>query len=168
MTSSTAPGSAAISTEDWVRSAMARRLPVPRGHRVEVSHVVHPPKEPTVHEKSTPLVLPETTQGSLADVLARWASAEPGHVAFSVRSGAGWTDVTSATFAADVASVAKGRARLAGLQHVWVIDQGDVDSLSRDGDDVDDADLDARRAALDRQSLATIIYTSGTTGRPKG
>ena len=195
-----------------------------------------------MYEKSTPLVLPETTQGSLADVPARWASAEPGHVAFSVRSGAGWTDVTSATFAADVAalakgligagigvgdavaimsrtryewtvadfalwsagavpvpiyetssaeqvewiladsgavgvivetdthlaSVEKGRARLAGLQHVWVIDQGDVDSLSRDGDDVDDAELDARRAALDRQSLATIIYTSGTTGRPKG
>ena len=52
------------------------------------------PKEPTVHEKSTPLVLPETTEGSLADVPRRWASAEPGRVAFSVRSGAGWTDVT--------------------------------------------------------------------------
>ena len=61
-----------------------------------------------MHEKSTPLVLPETTQGSLADVPRRWASAEPGRVAFSVRSGAGWTDVTSATFAADVAALAKG------------------------------------------------------------
>jgi long-chain acyl-CoA synthetase len=195
-----------------------------------------------VHEKSTPLVLPETTRGSLADVPRRWASAEPGRVAFSVRSGGGWTDVTSATFAADVAALAKGliaagigigdavaimsrtryewtvadfalwsagavpvpiyetssadqvewiladsgavgvivetdahlasvergRPRLTGLQHVWVIDQGDVDSLSRDGDDVDDAELDARREALDRESLATIIYTSGTTGRPKG
>ncbi|HEU5456612.1 MAG TPA: AMP-binding protein, partial [Nocardioides sp.] len=193
-------------------------------------------------ENSMPLVLPETTQGSLADVPLRWASAEPGRVAFSVRSGAGWTDVTAATFAADVAalakglvaagisvgdavaimsrtryewtvadfalwsagavpvpiyetssaeqvewiladsgavgvivetdahltSVEKGRPRLAGLQHVWVIDQGDIDSLSRDGDDVDDAELDGRRAALDRDSLATIIYTSGTTGRPKG
>ena len=69
---------------------------------------------------------------------------------------------------AHLASVDKGRSRLTGLQHVWVIDQGDVDSLSRDGDDVDDADLDARREALDRDSLATIIYTSGTTGRPKG
>jgi long-chain acyl-CoA synthetase len=204
--------------------------------------VVRTPKEPIVHEKSTPLVLPETSQGSLADVPRRWASAEPGRVAFSVRSGAGWTDVTSATFAADVAALAKGliaagigigdavaimsrtryewtvadfalwsagavpvpiyetssadqvewiladsgavgvivetdahlaavekgRARLTGLQHVWVIDQGDVDSLSRDGDDVDDAELAARREALDRSSLATIIYTSGTTGRPKG
>ncbi len=195
-----------------------------------------------MNEKSTSLVLPATTQGSLADVPLRWASAEPGRVAFAVRSGAGWTDVTSATFAADVAalakgligagiglgdsvaimsrtryewtvadfalwsagavpvpiyetssadqvewiladsgavgvivetgahlaSVEKGRSRLPGLQHVWVIDQGDVDSLSRDGDDVDDAELDARREALDRDTLATIIYTSGTTGRPKG
>ncbi len=199
-------------------------------------------KEPTVHEKTTPLVLPETTRGSLADVPLRWSSSEPGRVAFSVRSGGGWTDVTSATFAADVSALAKGliaagigpgdavaimsrtryewtvadfalwsagavpvpiyetsspdqvewiladsgavgvivetgahlasveqgRPRLPGLQHVWVIDQGDVDSLSRDGDDVDDAELDARRDALDRDSLATIIYTSGTTGRPKG
>jgi len=195
-----------------------------------------------VHEKSAPLVLPETISGSLGDVPLRWASAEPGRVTFSVRSGAGWTDVTAATFAADVAalakglisagigigdavaimsrtryewtvadfalwsagavpvpiyetssadqvewiladsgavgvivetdahfaSVEKGRARLAGLRHVWVIDQGDVDGLGRDGDDVDDAELEGRREALDRSSLATIIYTSGTTGRPKG
>src|SRR6478609_7961538 len=241
MTSSTAPGSAAISTEDCVRSAMARRVPAPGRHRVGCPRGAHP-KEPAVNEKSTPLVLPATTQGSLADVPLRWASAEPGRVAFAVRSGAGWTDVTSATFAADVAalakgligagiglgdsvaimsrtryewtvadfalwsagavpvpiyetssadqvewiladsgavgvivetgahlaSVEKGRSRLPGLQHVWVIDQGDVDSLSRDGDDVDDAELDARREALDRDTLATIIYTSGTTGRPKG
>jgi long-chain acyl-CoA synthetase len=195
-----------------------------------------------VHEKSTPLVLPETTRGSLADVPRRWATAEPGRVTFSVRNGGGWTDVTAATFAADVtalakglvaagigagdavaimsrtryewtvadfalwsagavpvpiyetssadqvewiladsgavaaivetdahlATVEKGRPRLPGLRHVWVIDQGDVDSLSRDGDDVDDAELDARRDALDRTTLATVIYTSGTTGRPKG
>ncbi len=51
---------------------------------------------------------------------------------------------------AHLAAVEQGRSRLHGLQHVWVIDQGDVDSLSRDGDDVDDAELDARREALDR------------------
>jgi len=50
-----------------------------------------------VNEKSTSLVLPATTQGSLADVPLRWARAEPGRVAFAVRSGPGWTDVTSAT-----------------------------------------------------------------------
>jgi len=195
-----------------------------------------------VLEKSMPLVLPATTEGSLADVPARRAATDPGAVAFSVRSGAAWTDVTAATFAADVAALAKGfiaagiapgeavgimsrtryewtvadfalwaagavpvpiyetssadqvqwiladsgavgvlveseahlaavekgRHALPGLRHVWVIDQGDVDSLSLDGNDVDDAELEARRVALDRDSLATVIYTSGTTGRPKG
>ena len=195
-----------------------------------------------MHEKSMPLVLPATTEGSLADVPARNAALDPGAVAFSVRSGSGWTDVTAASFAADVAALAKGliaagiepgeavgimsrtryewtvadfalwaagavpvpiyetsspdqvqwiladsgavgvvvetathlaavekgRDQLSGLRHVWVIDQGDVDSLSFDGNDVDDAELEARRVALDRDSLATVIYTSGTTGRPKG
>jgi len=195
-----------------------------------------------VHEKSMPLVLPATTEGSLADIPARNAAEHPGAVAFSVRSGGGWTDVTAATFAADVAALAKGliaagiapgeavgimsrtryewtvadfalwsagavpvpiyetsspdqvqwiladsgavgvvvetaahlaaveqgRGALEGLRHVWVIEQGDIDSLSQDGNDVDDAELEARRADLDRESLATVIYTSGTTGRPKG
>jgi long-chain acyl-CoA synthetase len=195
-----------------------------------------------VHEKSMPLILPETSSGSLADLPGRQASANPGKVTFSVRSGSEWTDVTAATFAADVAALAKGlmaagiapgeavgimsrtryewtvadfalwsagavpvpiyetsspdqvewiladsaavavivedaahlaaveasRSRLPGLREVWVIGQGDIDSLSQDGDDVDDADLAARRSALQRDSLATIIYTSGTTGRPKG
>ena len=195
-----------------------------------------------MHEKSMPLVLPTTTEGSLADVPARNAAEHPGAVVFSVRSGGGWTDVTAATFAADVAALAKGliaagiapgdavgimcrtryewtvadfalwaaaavpvpiyetssadqvqwiladsgavgvivetaahlaavekgRAALPGLRHVWVVDQGDIDRLSVDGDDVDDAELGARRTGLDRDSLATVIYTSGTTGRPKG
>ena len=51
---------------------------------------------------------------------------------------------------------------------MWVIDSGDVDRLSRDGDHVDDAELEGRRSGLDRESIATVIYTSGTTGRPKG
>ncbi|HQD68636.1 MAG TPA: AMP-dependent synthetase/ligase, partial [Ornithinibacter sp.] len=70
--------------------------------------------------------------------------------------------------AAHLAAVEASRSRLPGLREVWVIGQGDIDSLSQDGDDVDDADLAARRSALQRDSLATIIYTSGTTGRPKG
>ncbi len=195
-----------------------------------------------MHEKSTPLVLPATTEGSLADLPLRWASAEPGRVSFSVRSADGWTDVTAATFAADVSALAKGliaagvqqgdavgimsrtryewtvadfalwsagavpvpiyetssaeqvewiladsgavgvlvetaahlasveegRSRLERLRHVWVIDHGDIDSLSGDSGTVDDAELAARGAGLDRNTLATVIYTSGTTGRPKG
>ncbi|HEU5241221.1 MAG TPA: AMP-binding protein, partial [Ornithinibacter sp.] len=195
-----------------------------------------------MHETSTPLVLPETTDGSLADLPGRLAGADPGRVTFSVRSGGGWTDVTAATFAADVAALAKGfiaagigvgdavgimsrtryewtvadfalwsagavpvpiyetsspdqvewilpdsgavgvlvesdahltavergRERLSALRDVWVIDAGDVDRLSRDGDHVDDGELEGRRSGLDRESIATVIYTSGTTGRPKG
>ncbi len=195
-----------------------------------------------MHETSTPLVLPATNEGTLGDLPARLAADRPGRVAFSVRSGAGWTDVTSATFAAEVAALAKGflaagigvgdvvgimsrtryewtladfalwaagavpvpiyetsspdqvewilgdsgavgvlveseshlaaiervRGRLPGLAHVWVLDHGDVDTLSRDGADVEDHELTDRRAGMDRDSLATVIYTSGTTGRPKG
>ena len=59
-------------------------------------------------ENSTPLVLPETTEGSLADLPSRWADAEPDRVTFSVRSGSGWSDVTARTFADDVTALAKG------------------------------------------------------------
>ncbi|MDX8411822.1 MAG: long-chain fatty acid--CoA ligase [Mariprofundaceae bacterium] len=34
--------------------------------------------------------------------------------------------------------------------------------------EVDEAALDARLQALDRETLATLVYTSGTTGNPKG
>ncbi|WP_235950317.1 AMP-dependent synthetase/ligase [Phycicoccus flavus] len=195
-----------------------------------------------MHETSTPLVLPETREGSLGDLPGRLAADDPGRVAFSVRSEQGWTSVTSATFAAEVAALAKGfiaagievgdvvgimsctryewtladfalwsagavpvpiyetssadqvewilsdsgavgvlveteahlrsvesvRGRVEHLSHVWCLDHGDVATLSRDGDDVGDDELAARRADLDRDSLATVIYTSGTTGRPKG
>ncbi len=59
-------------------------------------------------ETSSPLVLPVTSEGSLADLPGRWATSEPGRVTFSARSGRGWTDVTAATFAADVDALAKG------------------------------------------------------------
>ena len=54
------------------------------------------------------------------------------------------------------------------LEQVWRIDQDCVTELVAAGTDVPDSEVDDRRAALNRASLATIIYTSGTTGRPKG
>jgi long-chain acyl-CoA synthetase len=60
------------------------------------------------------------------------------------------------------------RDQLPDLKHVWQIDAGGLEELAAAGRDVPDADLAARRATLDVNSLATIIYTSGTTGRPKG
>ncbi len=55
-----------------------------------------------------------------------------------------------------------------GLEHIWSIDGGDIDTLSTLGTRITDDELEARRAAVTPDSIATVIYTSGTTGRPKG
>ena len=60
------------------------------------------------------------------------------------------------------------RDRTPDLTSVYVIDDGAVDQLTEAGKNVPDSDLEARRATLNAESLATLIYTSGTTGRPKG
>lgn len=43
-----------------------------------------------------------------------------------------------------------------------------IDALKSLASGVEDAELDARRAGVAAEDVATIIYTSGTTGRPKG
>ncbi|MGB5809834.1 MAG: long-chain fatty acid--CoA ligase [Polyangiales bacterium] len=43
-----------------------------------------------------------------------------------------------------------------------------LDALMRLGDSIDDAQIDARLAAVDHDDVALLIYTSGTTGLPKG
>ena len=80
-------------------------------------------------------------------------------------SGAVAVVVETAAHEAQLHSV---RASLPDLASVWQIDAGGLDELSAAGRSVPDAELDARRASLTAESLATIIYTSGTTGRPKG
>ncbi len=57
---------------------------------------------------------------------------------------------------------------LPDVRDVWVFDKDAIDILIDGGRVISDADLDARRATLTPQSVATIVYTSGTTGRPKG
>lgn len=54
------------------------------------------------------------------------------------------------------------------VTRVWVFEDGIIDQLKEDGKNVSDDELEARRATLNPDSVATIIYTSGTTGRPKG
>jgi long-chain acyl-CoA synthetase len=54
------------------------------------------------------------------------------------------------------------------LKAVYVLDDDAVGQLTEAGRNVPDSELDARRATLNAESLATLIYTSGTTGRPKG
>lgn len=67
------------------------------------------------------------------------------------------------------ASVAdEARAEVPGIEQVWVIDHSDLESITAEGAQVTDGQLDERIAGRDRASIATIIYTSGTTGRPKG
>ena len=80
-------------------------------------------------------------------------------------SGAVAVVVETAAHAAQLAGV---REQLPDLAHVWQIDGGDLDELATAGRQVPDSELEARRASLTPESLATIIYTSGTTGRPKG
>jgi long-chain acyl-CoA synthetase len=59
------------------------------------------------------------------------------------------------------------RDQAPALKAVYVIDDA-IGTLTVAGQDVPDSELDARRATLHADSLATLIYTSGTTGRPKG
>jgi long-chain acyl-CoA synthetase len=66
------------------------------------------------------------------------------------------------------AAVESVRDQAPDLRSVHVIDDGAVDQLIQAGKDVADSELEARRASLTADSLATLIYTSGTTGRPKG
>ena len=54
------------------------------------------------------------------------------------------------------------------VTRAWVFDDGALDKLAESGRHISDAELEARRATVTPDSLATIIYTSGTTGMPKG
>jgi long-chain acyl-CoA synthetase len=60
------------------------------------------------------------------------------------------------------------RDRAPDLRAVYVIDDDAIGTLTVAGQEVPDGELDARRATVRADSLATLIYTSGTTGRPKG
>ena len=79
-------------------------------------------------------------------------------------------------FCEDATQVAKLRAadRAGAVRHAVVMDGSHPDAvaladlLARGAAGGDDAELDARRAAIAPDDLATLVYTSGTTGPPKG
>jgi long-chain acyl-CoA synthetase len=69
------------------------------------------------------------------------------------------------------ATVTEVRDSLPLLTAVWSIDEDGtipLDTLATVGEKVTDVEVEARRAGVKPQDVATLIYTSGTTGRPKG
>ncbi|MDQ1604691.1 MAG: long-chain acyl-CoA synthetase [Actinomycetota bacterium] len=69
------------------------------------------------------------------------------------------------------ATVTEVRDSLPALTAVWSIDEDGtipLDTLATVGEKVTDVEVEARRAGVKPQDVATLIYTSGTTGRPKG
>lgn len=54
------------------------------------------------------------------------------------------------------------------LPKIWQVEAGAVEQLVALGADTPAGDVQARRATVRADDLATLIYTSGTTGRPKG
>ncbi len=66
-----------------------------------------------------------------------------------------------------------GCSALPDLRHVFLVGEGDEDlpalsALEALGQDVTDAALAARTAALSPRDPVVVVFTSGTTGKPKG
>ncbi len=57
---------------------------------------------------------------------------------------------------------------LPDVRTTWQLQLGMIDTLSKAGADVPDAEIERRRSIADGADIATLIYTSGSTGRPKG
>lgn len=95
-----------------------------------------------------------------------YETSSPDQVAWILSdSGAVAAIVEKAEHATAVDSV---RDQAPDLGPLYVIEDDAVGTLTAAGAGVPDSALEARRATLGADSLATLIYTSGTTGRPKG
>lgn len=66
------------------------------------------------------------------------------------------------------ARIAEIREEVPLVREVWVMDEGDLDTLRAKGVDVTDEEIERRRGIAIGSDIATLIYTSGSTGRPKG
>ncbi|NLI18081.1 MAG: AMP-binding protein [Actinomycetales bacterium] len=86
-----------------------------------------------------------------------------------ILSDSGTTGVFAETTAlAAVVEEARSEEGGHGVTHVWVFDEGAMETLTAAGRELDPATADAAVAGVHLDDTATIIYTSGTTGRPKG
>jgi long-chain acyl-CoA synthetase len=75
--------------------------------------------------------------------------------------------------AAQLAKIEQVRDRCPALEHVIALEgarEGSIslEDLIKRGAEVPDEQVDARVAAVDPESMASLVYTSGTTGPPKG
>jgi long-chain acyl-CoA synthetase len=100
----------------------------------------------------------------------QWILGSSGAVACVVETAAHEATVRSVRVDADADADAERAPDpgAGGLRLIWQIADGAVEGLVAAGADVDDAEIDRRRAGRGPDDPATIIYTSGTTGPPKG
>jgi len=54
------------------------------------------------------------------------------------------------------------------IRDVWQMHLGAIETFKKNGEQVEDAEIERRRNIARGEDLATLIYTSGSTGRPKG
>src|SRR5690606_23213111 len=66
------------------------------------------------------------------------------------------------------ARVDEVRGDLPLVREVWQMHLGAIDTLTAQGADIEDAEIERRRRIAVGSDMATLIYTSGSTGRPKG
>jgi long-chain acyl-CoA synthetase len=101
-----------------------------------------------------------------AVVVPIYETSSPDQVAWILADSGATAAVVERSDHAD--AVESVRDQAPDLGPVYVLDDDGVGTLISAGGDVPDSELEARRATLTADSLATLIYTSGTTGRPKG
>ncbi|MGF2947690.1 AMP-dependent synthetase/ligase [Microbacterium alcoholitolerans] len=66
------------------------------------------------------------------------------------------------------ARVDEVRSDLPLVREIWQLHLGAIDTLTAQGADVEDSEIERRRSIATGGDIATLIYTSGSTGRPKG
>ena len=66
------------------------------------------------------------------------------------------------------ARVDEVRGDLPLVREVWQMHLGAIDTLTAQGAQIEDAEIERRRNLAVGSDIATLIYTSGSTGRPKG
>ncbi|MET3204224.1 MULTISPECIES: AMP-dependent synthetase/ligase [unclassified Arthrobacter] len=97
-----------------------------------------------------------------------YETSSPSQVAWNLGDSGAVAAFGEAAHHEDIIRQAATSEGLTALQHVWQLEGSGLDAVREAGQDVSDADLEARRSTAQLSDVATLIYTSGTTGPPKG